>query len=1664
MGLAWTCVFAAQADSEPLAPRPGRIVTSYALTAPAHQDPEQHDGSTPKDWRLLGSNDDGRTWQTIDVRTNESFSQDHLRRVFSVTNHTSYNIYRLDVTRTRDATDSASLAELELMGPVTGLTNEAELRMKISSSRAHPLTAPASQAFDGDPATDWFDYGLGPNGGRWLQCQYTTNADTVVDSIAQLIQLRRGLSMRDPFPGQSSQVLSNFSTRSAGPVRRLVGYSLTSANDFYPRDPADWQLLGSNDGGNSWDVLDDRRNEAFSKRLQKRDFALQKPASYALYRLQINSVFAPALANSIQLAEIEPQWANGESTAGLSLVVSAKGDNPPWESVQRAFDRDLTTKWLDFSRDSTNRASWVQWQFAEINGPPVVSLNRLRAIRPHEINPLKLDLQAVIVGRIRDNLGLVDRSGFELIQVVLPQDAGQPGDLVRLKGDLEFVTNKPVLVHPELSVLSHLRSIGQVQPGQSFEMSQDYAWGVIEGDAEFLTQESQYSTIRLTSPGRANSVLARILNPNQRPLPNPLHCRLRVQGVIESVADENGCPTPGLIWVSRLNDVAIVAPQEKDWSQWPEYSVAQLGDSNLIPHGILRVTGTVDEQGFGRYPALTDGEGTNQIVILLGDGSAFPPDSRVEVAGFVGRDSTRTFLRWALCRPAGEKSKPSDAVINDEHPVSTISEVNRLRGAKPDLVFPVRVRGVITYVSASYISGDNTSYLQDGDNVVPLLDPIAAGLTSAMQQEGMYVEIAGQASRDGINPTGFAKFLGKGRMPEPINNPFDAMLFPRNQGRWAQVEGVVSGFNDGRLTLLVEGKELTVWVNQINLGEQCRLTGSRLRVSGVCDPVLNTREQILGLRLLVPSSECIEVVNPGPADPLLLPKVPIASVMLSAPGVPGGPMQMVRTEGIVTYNGPQMLCLQDKDSAMRVFLQRENRDIAPGDLVQVAGLALPDGFTPKLVQAVVRKTGHGDLPAAVALDFMQGSVQSGQDATRGRVDAVFERQGVSDSILKMELRCEQTKRDFYAYLPATAPLPPSLLPGTRVQLQGVIKLQTEDPLDANQVVTAFDMYLNSPADIKVLEYASWWTVQRTLWVVGGLGGVLLFSLLWIGALRRQVRRQTRALKQENAERKRAEIFLDSVLQNLPVAVAIKDVKDLRFLMLNKACEDLTGIPKAEALGKTVHDLALYDVADASAKHDRDAIAKNTLVESEDELNTRGKGKRTVDVRKLPILDEKAQPLYLMVILQDITQRKQAQAELAYERDLLRTLLDNSPDKIYFKDAASRYLRLSKSTCSQLGVPAEQIIGKTEFDFFAQEFASLSFADEQTIIRTGAPLLGKIEREIGKNGDGSRWMLTSKMPLRNVDGQIIGTFGISKDITAIKEAEVKLEVVHKQLLDTSRLAGMAEVATNVLHNVGNVLNSANVSTSIVMDKIRDSRASNLSKVAAMLDAHSDDLGAFLTSDPKGKQLPGFLSALAGHIEKEQEELLRELGSLTGNMAHIKEIVSMQQNYARVYGVLEALPVIDLIEDSLRMNTGALDRHGIQVIRDYSTVPPVLVDKHKVLQILINLIRNAKYALDNGQPPRKLMTLRVRQEHDLVCVSVIDNGVGIAPENLTRIFSHGFTTRKNGHGFGLHSGALAAKELNGSLTVHSDGLGKGATFTLKIPRQPPNGHPPSSKRVT
>jgi signal transduction histidine kinase len=265
--------------------------------------------------------------------------------------------------------------------------------------------------------------------------------------------------------------------------------------------------------------------------------------------------------------------------------------------------------------------------------------------------------------------------------------------------------------------------------------------------------------------------------------------------------------------------------------------------------------------------------------------------------------------------------------------------------------------------------------------------------------------------------------------------------------------------------------------------------------------------------------------------------------------------------------------------------------------------------------------------------------------------------------------------------------------------------------------------------------------------------------------------------------------------------------------------------------------------------------------------------------------------------------------------------------------------------------------------------------------------------------------------------------------------------------------MAEVATGVLHNVGNVLNSVNVSASVLDDQLANSCLRDLRDVAALLQAHAADTAEFIARDPHGQPLPDLVIQLSEHLDAEHRNWRREVQSVASNIEHIKEIVAMQQSYARVAGMIERLAPRDLFEDAVHMNERALARHGIALERDYQPVPLVEVDKHKVLQILVNLVRNAKYAVEELPPADRRIRLQlVPLPSGRVQFVVSDNGVGIPPENLNRIFSLGFTTRPDGHGFGLHTGALAARELGGSLTVRSDGPGCGATFTLELPAAP------------
>jgi PAS domain S-box-containing protein len=437
----------------------------------------------------------------------------------------------------------------------------------------------------------------------------------------------------------------------------------------------------------------------------------------------------------------------------------------------------------------------------------------------------------------------------------------------------------------------------------------------------------------------------------------------------------------------------------------------------------------------------------------------------------------------------------------------------------------------------------------------------------------------------------------------------------------------------------------------------------------------------------------------------------------------------------------------------------------------------------------------------------------------------------------------------------------------------------------------------------------------------------------------------------------------------------------------------------------------------------------------------------------------SEPECSVEFLRDISARKELAAALLQNQTLLATVIAELPLALVACDVRGQVTHFNPSASLLFGIPADTAtaVPRNPYPLTSQVYladgTTLAAREERPLARAlRGDKVSNVEFVIVRPDGLRRTALASAQRLVGAAGQPLGALAVVEDITERRLAEDELERVHKQLLVASRQAGMAEVATNVLHNVGNVLNSVNVSASMVSERIRKSKCVGLVRVADLLSKHSGELATFF-SGAQGKHVPTYLQELAEELVAERDAAVTELSAVRSNIEHIKEIVAMQQGYARRGGITDTLDVRLLVEDSLRMNEGAFSRHGVTIVRDFGDMPLVQVDKHRVLQVLVNVIRNAKYACAEAAGGPKRVTVRTRAASSSVMISVIDTGVGIPKENLDRIFNHGFTTRTDGHGFGLHSAALAAKELGGSLRAESPGPGKGATFTLTLPLTPP-----------
>ena len=527
--------------------------------------------------------------------------------------------------------------------------------------------------------------------------------------------------------------------------------------------------------------------------------------------------------------------------------------------------------------------------------------------------------------------------------------------------------------------------------------------------------------------------------------------------------------------------------------------------------------------------------------------------------------------------------------------------------------------------------------------------------------------------------------------------------------------------------------------------------------------------------------------------------------------------------------------------------------------------------------------------------------------------------------------------------------------------------------------------------------------------------------------------------------------LRQLLDNSPAVIYSLKIEGQRVLpeVISENITQLLGFSVAESLSYEWWAGQLHpedrDKAIASVS---ETLTRGTS-RTEYRLSHKTGGYRWVEANRQVVCDASHQPAKIVGVWTDITDRKQG--EVALQR--LANIVESSNDAIVGESLDGKVTSWNPA--------AERIFGYSAAEMIGQPVATLLPADrvgeEPAIldrINRGERTIYLETRRLRKDGAQIDVAVTIS-PIKDVEGKVVGASKIGRDITLQKRQAAELEEVQKQLRETAVRIGRAEVARTVVHNIGNVLNGIGVSTTLIAQKIHNSKGSNIGKLAALLQQHEADLPTFLSTDPKGKKVPAFVAELAEKFADEQKGLTEELQLVGEKVAHIRSIIDTHQICASVSGLTEQVAASELVEAALRINAASLESRGVSVIREFSETPPITTEKHKVLQILVNLITNASQALEQGRPKDRHLTFQINVGiGQSICIAVADNGMGIGPENLPRIFQQGFTTRQGGHGLGLHGSALLARELGGDLTVTSEGPGQGAVFTLELPVQSPS----------
>jgi len=501
--------------------------------------------------------------------------------------------------------------------------------------------------------------------------------------------------------------------------------------------------------------------------------------------------------------------------------------------------------------------------------------------------------------------------------------------------------------------------------------------------------------------------------------------------------------------------------------------------------------------------------------------------------------------------------------------------------------------------------------------------------------------------------------------------------------------------------------------------------------------------------------------------------------------------------------------------------------------------------------------------------------------------------------------------------------------------------------------------------------------------------------------------------------KNSEMFYQTLVETLPQNILRKDTNG-RFVFVNqKFCASL-GKSVDEVLGKTDWDFFPPQHAEKYHHDDLRVMQTREPIDTIEVNQTPGGGRIFVHVIKTPLYDANGAVVGIQGIFWDVTERKKTEEALAYERDLLRALLDNIPDRIYFKDVQSRFLRVSTSMANRLGVnDPREVFGKTDFDFYAQEMAQEFFDDEQRIILTGQPLINKLERIVDRDGKES-WASVTKVPLRNKDGATVGIIGISRDVSKLKEAEVALERARDSALETARVK--SQFLANMSHEIRTPMNAILGMTDLLFDTT---------------------------------------------LNAEQREFVSTIRSSTDTLL---SIINDILDYSKLDAGKLTIETIDfdlgeLIESTAEMLAQRAQAKGIELAYSIDENVPARLrgDPGRVGQVMANLISNAVKFTARGEVMIRVSRVEEDDGEVRIRIAVNDTGIGIEPKTLPLIFqsftqADGSTSRKyGGTGLGLAISKQLVEAMRGTIGVESVAA-HGSTFWFEVPLQKQSHQPP------